>query len=214
MYYKQSTTQQLRDNSSSKTTDKEHYSSGLQPDELKISYCKFVVSCYFSCRSTRVVSQKLVSMFKDGVRVLSEKAIHVAGVARQQPLQESNMAAVLGDDDGNVLTFLSLVQWNGYNRNKILLKISIDYQVYLVYTQGKPYSGWPGWPPTAASGQFRGGKLDRHCSERSSGRPLYSIPYSILGLRKKGDFLIRKFLRPKICQFPITDRPQNVIASQ
>lgn len=57
---------------------------------------------------------ELVSLFKDRLCKLLEDSVHISAMARPQTLQETNMAAVTGDEQGQVGVLLHCLHWNGF----------------------------------------------------------------------------------------------------
>lgn len=57
---------------------------------------------------------ELVSLFKDRLRKLLEDSVHISALSRPQTLQETNMAAVTGDEQGKVGILLHCLHWNGF----------------------------------------------------------------------------------------------------
>lgn len=61
-----------------------------------------------------VLFEVLGTVSKHSLDILSEQAVHVALVPWEQPLHESNMAPVRGDNYGDVVILLSFLCWYGY----------------------------------------------------------------------------------------------------
>lgn len=61
-----------------------------------------------------VLFEVLGTVSEHSLDILSEQAVHVALVSWEQPLHESNMAAVRGDYYGDVVILLSFLCWYGY----------------------------------------------------------------------------------------------------
>lgn len=57
---------------------------------------------------------ELVSLFKDRLCKLLEDSVHISAMTRPQTLQETNMAAVTGDEQGQVGVLLHCLHWNGF----------------------------------------------------------------------------------------------------
>ena len=65
-------------------------------------------------------------MFNDGLSKLLEDSVHVRALSRPQALEETNMAAMTGDEQGQVGILLHCLHWNGCKETTGPVFLSVD----------------------------------------------------------------------------------------
>lgn len=61
-------------------------------------------------------------MLYDSLGKLLEDTVHISALSRPQTLQEANMAAMTGDEKGQVRIPLHSLHWNGWGGGKEKIK--------------------------------------------------------------------------------------------